>query len=215
MPSPRSRPCARPKTGTNTRPSIARGSRWGTPGRSALQSTLMTLRGLSRCSRTCDGLLSQACRPQPRRGTGRAGLAPLALGCRDLSFDGEDTSWQEITDDNGAVGVQRDYGPVHPRAAGGSVMARVVHGARSGAQRAAPCPEATRYAAWAWPEIRQRRDQATAASPARAATTFLFRRILNVAGMPAAPSLARAGSRWRPGSAALRTPQSQCRRRRR
>ncbi len=41
----------------------------------------------------------------------------FALRCRDLFLEGEDTSWYEITDDNGAVAVEWD-GPVRPEPAG-------------------------------------------------------------------------------------------------
>lgn len=52
----------------------------------------------------------------------------FALSCRDLFIGGEDTSWTEIADDNGAVSVRWADGPVHPEPLGQSVMARVVHG---------------------------------------------------------------------------------------
>jgi dextranase len=51
----------------------------------------------------------------------------FALRCRDLFIDGEDTSWYEINDENGSVGVTADH-PVAPEPTGGSVFARVVHG---------------------------------------------------------------------------------------
>jgi hypothetical protein len=49
----------------------------------------------------------------------------FALRCRDLFLEGEDTSWCEIADDNGAVAVEWD-GPVRPEPVGGAVFARVV-----------------------------------------------------------------------------------------
>ena len=49
----------------------------------------------------------------------------FALRCRDLFLEGEDTSWYDIADDNGAVGVVWD-GPVRPEPVGGTVFARVV-----------------------------------------------------------------------------------------
>jgi dextranase len=49
----------------------------------------------------------------------------FALRCRDLFLEGEDTSWYEIADDNGAVAVEWD-GPVRPEPVGGAVFARVV-----------------------------------------------------------------------------------------
>jgi dextranase len=52
----------------------------------------------------------------------------FALSCRDLFAEGEDTSWQEIEDDNGAVSVTWADGEVKAEPLGGSVMARVVHG---------------------------------------------------------------------------------------
>jgi dextranase len=49
----------------------------------------------------------------------------FALRCRDLFIDGEDTSWYEIGDENGAVSVSWD-GPTKPEPLGGAVFARVV-----------------------------------------------------------------------------------------
>jgi dextranase len=49
----------------------------------------------------------------------------FALRYRDLFVEGEDTSWYEIGDDNGAVAVDWD-GPVHPEPVGGALFARVV-----------------------------------------------------------------------------------------
>jgi dextranase len=49
----------------------------------------------------------------------------FALRCRDLFVEGEDTSWYDIADENGAVGVEWD-GPVRPEPVGGAVFARVV-----------------------------------------------------------------------------------------
>jgi dextranase len=51
----------------------------------------------------------------------------FALRCRDCFLDGEDTSWYEIDDENGAVAVEADV-PVRPEPLGGSAFARVVHG---------------------------------------------------------------------------------------
>jgi hypothetical protein len=51
----------------------------------------------------------------------------FALRCRDLFYEGEDTSWYEIGDENGSVGISADA-PVRPEPMGGSVFARVVHG---------------------------------------------------------------------------------------
>ncbi len=50
----------------------------------------------------------------------------FALRCRDLFLEGEDTSWYEIGDENGAVSVEADA-PVRPEPVGGTVFARVVH----------------------------------------------------------------------------------------
>jgi len=48
----------------------------------------------------------------------------FALGCRDLFLEGEDTSWYEIGDENGAVSV--DWGgPVRPEPVGGGLFVRV------------------------------------------------------------------------------------------
>jgi dextranase len=49
----------------------------------------------------------------------------FALRCRDLFLEGEDTSWYDIADENGAVAVEWD-GPVRPEPVGGAVLARVV-----------------------------------------------------------------------------------------
>ena len=51
----------------------------------------------------------------------------FALRCRDLFLEGEDTSWYEIGDENGAVAVVADV-PVSPEPVGGGIFARVVHG---------------------------------------------------------------------------------------
>ena len=49
----------------------------------------------------------------------------FALRCRDLFIEGEDTSWYEIGDDNGAVALVWD-GPARPEPIGGALFARVV-----------------------------------------------------------------------------------------
>jgi dextranase len=49
----------------------------------------------------------------------------FALRYRDLFLGGEDTSWYDVGDDNGAVRLDWD-GPVRPEPAGGTVFARVV-----------------------------------------------------------------------------------------
>jgi len=49
----------------------------------------------------------------------------FALRCRDLFLEGEDTSWYDIADENGAVAVDWD-GPVRPEPVGGALCARVV-----------------------------------------------------------------------------------------
>lgn len=51
----------------------------------------------------------------------------FALRCRDLFLAGEDTSWYEIGDENGAVAVEATA-PVSPEPVGGALFARVVHG---------------------------------------------------------------------------------------
>jgi dextranase len=53
----------------------------------------------------------------------------FGLRCRDLFLDGEDTSWYEIDDENGAVAVAATA-PVRPEPVGGSVFARVVQSDR-------------------------------------------------------------------------------------
>jgi dextranase len=50
----------------------------------------------------------------------------FSLRCRDLFLDGEDTSWYEIGDENGAVGIEADV-PVSPEPVGGGLFARVIH----------------------------------------------------------------------------------------
>jgi dextranase len=49
----------------------------------------------------------------------------FALRYRDLFLEGEDTSWYDVGDDNGAVTLDWD-GPVRPEPAGGTVFGRVV-----------------------------------------------------------------------------------------
>jgi dextranase len=49
----------------------------------------------------------------------------FALRCRDLFFEGEDTSWYDIGDDNGAVSVTSEL-PVRPEPLGQALFARVV-----------------------------------------------------------------------------------------
>jgi Glycosyl hydrolase family 66 len=50
----------------------------------------------------------------------------FALRCRDLFADGEDTSWYEIGDENGAVGIEADVS-VSPEPVAGGLFARVIH----------------------------------------------------------------------------------------
>ena len=49
-----------------------------------------------------------------------------SLRCRDLFLDGEDTSWYEIDEENGAVAAKA-LAPVRPEPIGGALFARVVH----------------------------------------------------------------------------------------
>lgn len=49
----------------------------------------------------------------------------FGLACRDLFLEGEDTTWYDICDENGAVAVSWSGGPVSPEPVGGSVFARV------------------------------------------------------------------------------------------
>ncbi len=75
-------------------------------------------------------VLSDAYYPQHERLTTTEGATVLewhrfALRCRDLFLEGEDTSWYEIRDENGAVSVHWD-GLVSPEPASGTVFARVV-----------------------------------------------------------------------------------------
>ena len=51
----------------------------------------------------------------------------FALRCRDLFTEGEDTSWYEIDDENGAVSVTAGGVRVRPEPEGNGVLARVVH----------------------------------------------------------------------------------------
>ncbi|MGD0983799.1 MAG: glycoside hydrolase family 66 protein [Acidimicrobiales bacterium] len=53
----------------------------------------------------------------------------FALRCRDLFLEGEDTSWYEIDDENGAVAAEA-AAPVRPEPVGGALFARVVHAER-------------------------------------------------------------------------------------
>jgi dextranase len=48
----------------------------------------------------------------------------FSLRCRDLFFEGEDTSWYEIGDENGSISVVSEA-PVKPEPVGGCVFARV------------------------------------------------------------------------------------------
>ena len=50
----------------------------------------------------------------------------FTLRCRDLFLEGEDTSWYEIDDENGAVAAEATV-PVRPEPVGGALFARVVH----------------------------------------------------------------------------------------
>ena len=52
----------------------------------------------------------------------------FSLAVRDLFIDGEDSSWTEIADENGAVTVTWEHGLVRPEPLGESVMARVARG---------------------------------------------------------------------------------------
>ncbi len=67
-----------------------------------------------------------------RLGREEAGMAlawhRFALRLRDLFLDGEDTTWYDVGDENGAVSVEWD-GPVRPEPVGGAVFARVVRSA--------------------------------------------------------------------------------------
>lgn len=67
--------------------------------------------------------------PQHQRLSAREAATALdwhwfALRCRDLFTDGEDTSWYDISDENGAVAVECEV-PCLPEPMGGSVLARV------------------------------------------------------------------------------------------
>jgi dextranase len=53
----------------------------------------------------------------------------FALRCRDLFLEGEDTSWTEIDDENGAVAAEA-AAAVRPEPVGGALFARVVHAER-------------------------------------------------------------------------------------
>ena len=46
----------------------------------------------------------------------------FALRCRDLFLEGEDTSWYEVGDENGAVALEWD-GPVRPEPVAGALFA--------------------------------------------------------------------------------------------
>ena len=61
----------------------------------------------------------------------------FALRCRDLFLEGEDTSWYEIGDENGAVAVETTA-PVRPEPVGGALFA-VVHA--EGSLRRRPGPD--------------------------------------------------------------------------
>ena len=50
----------------------------------------------------------------------------FALRCRDLFIEGDDTSWYEVGDENGAVSLEWE-GAVRPEPVGNALFARVVH----------------------------------------------------------------------------------------
>ena len=69
--------------------------------------------------------------PKQRRLTAAEAATVIAwrhftLRCRDLFLEGEDTSWYEIDDENGAVAAEAAV-PVRPEPVGGALFARVVH----------------------------------------------------------------------------------------
>ena len=74
----------------------------------------------------CDPYYPKHARLTPNEAATVIAWRRFALRCRDLFLEGEDTSWYEIGDENGAVVVESDV-PVRPEPVGGALFARVVH----------------------------------------------------------------------------------------
>ena len=73
----------------------------------------------------------------------------FALRCRDLFLHGEDTSWLDIGDPNGAVHVETSGAVVSPEPVGGALFARVV---RTGSTTAVSCIDLTGSGSGSWAE---------------------------------------------------------------
>jgi dextranase len=72
----------------------------------------------------CDPYYPKHARLSPEEALRVLAWRRFSLRCRDLFFDGEDTSWYEIGDENGSVSVGAEA-PVKPEPVGGCVFARV------------------------------------------------------------------------------------------
>lgn len=73
----------------------------------------------------------------------------FGLRCRDLFRHGEDTSWYDIGDPNGAVYIEATGHKVSPEPSGGTLFARIV---RTGTTTAISCIDLTGSATGAWGE---------------------------------------------------------------
>jgi len=74
----------------------------------------------------CDPYYPKHARLTPAEASTVIAWRRFALRCRDLFLEGEDTSWYEIDDENGSVGIEA-IAPVRPEPVGGALFARVVH----------------------------------------------------------------------------------------
>ena len=94
----------------------------------------------------------------------------FALRCRDLFRQGEDTSWCDIGDPNGAVHVETAGSSVNPEPRAGSLFVRVV---RSGTTTAVSCIDLSGSVNGSWgestaaPKFRDARIQLLVADPGR------------------------------------------------
>ncbi len=74
----------------------------------------------------CDPYYPKHARLSPAEAAKALAWHRFALRCRDLFIEGEDTSWYEVGDENGAVSVEWESA-VRPEPVGGALFARVVH----------------------------------------------------------------------------------------
>lgn len=74
----------------------------------------------------CDPYYPQHERLSPEEAATVVAWRRFALRCRDLFIEGEDTSWYEVEDENGAVALESEGAEVRPEPVGGALFARVV-----------------------------------------------------------------------------------------